>query len=281
MKQAVRYGAATAVLAGMVLAACERGAPPVDVREPAATPPTTEAAPAPVSSPASGGLEDIVETAPTHVVGISYPKNLADEPGLAAELQRYADRKRAALAKAVASRAADAPPYDLTLSFTKVYESPQLVAVAADGSTYTGGAASRPLAARFVWLRDEDRLLTAADLVPDEASWARIADDVRAQLRTAYTQRIEADGMPAAERGAALREASGRIERGTAGGAAHFAMFEPVPAPDGRIGALRFVFPAAQLDTGLHGTHTVEVPAHALRPLVAPRYRELFAGSAG
>lgn len=280
MKLAMRCGVGT-VLACAMLAACERGSTPAEVREPSKAPPVAQAASTPASNPAPDGLADVVETASTHVVGISYPKDLAGEPGLAAELQRYADQERAALAKAVASRAADAPPYDLTLSFTKVYESPQLLAVAADGSTYTGGAASRPLAARFVWLRDEDRLLTAADLVPDQASWARIAEDVRAQLRTAYTQRIEADGMPADERGAALREASGRIERGTAAGATHFAMFEPVAGPGGRIGALRFVFPAAQLDTGLHGTHTVEVPAHTLRPLVAPRYRELFAASAG
>ncbi|WP_189452696.1 hypothetical protein [Cognatilysobacter bugurensis] len=274
-------------MACVLLAACERGAPDanntprdgVAPRAGADAQPAAEAA-APAAPPAAA-LEDVVETAPTHVVGISYPKTISGEPGLAVELKRYADRQREELAKAVAGRGADAPPYDLTLSFSQVYESPQLIAVAADGSTYTGGDASRPLAARFVWLRDEDRLLTAADLVPDESNWTRIAEDVRSQLRTAYAQRIEADGMPAAERSAATREAAKRIERGTAAGATHFAMFEPVAGPGGRIGALRFVFPAAQLDTGLHGTHTVEVPADALRPLVAPQYRDLFAAPAG
>lgn len=280
MKRAMRWGGAAA-LACVMLAACERDSAQVEARPAAATPAASDAGPPAAATPAAGALEDVVETASTHVAGISYPKGLDGEPGLAAELQRYADRERAALAKAVASRDGQAPPYDLTLSFTKVFESPRLLAVAADGSTYTGGAASRPLAARFVWLREEDRLLTAGDLIPDAASWGRIADDVRVQLRTAYAQRTEADGMPAGQREAALREAGERIHRGTAAGATHFAMFEPVAGPDGRIGALRFVFPAAQLDTGLQGTHTVEVPAHTLRPLVAPGYRELFAGAAG
>lgn len=281
MKQAMQGGAVAVVFVCAMLAACGQDAAPAAERAAAAAPSASGAPAAPDAKPSVDRLEDVIETAPTHIVGISFPKDLADEPGLAAELQRYADRQRSALAEAVAARAADAPPYDLTLNFTKVYESPGIVAIAADGSTYTGGDASRPLAARFVWMRDEDRLLTASDLVPDEANWARIADDVRRQLRTAYAQRIAADGVPEAERGAALREASERIERGTAARATQFAMFEPVPAPDGRIGALRFVFPAAQLDTGLHGTHTVDVPAHMLRPLVAPRYRELFAAPVG
>lgn len=280
MKQAVRRGVWAVMCGCALLGGCDRAAPPAAQAPPVATQPQA-ALPPSAPEPAAAQLEDVVETAPTHMVGISYPKDLAGEPGLAAELQRYTDRARSKLAAAVAGRGPDAPPYDLTLAFTTVYESPELIAVAADGSTYTGGEASRPLAARFVWLRHEDRLLTAADLVPDAASWARIAEDVRTQLRTAYAQRIEADGMPMAERGAALRSAGERIDRGTAAGATHFAMFEPVPGPDGRIGALRFVFPAAQLDTGLHGTHTVEVPAHALRPHVAPRYRDLFAADRG
>lgn len=280
MKRAKRCGAMAVLVTCGLLAACEQDAAPDAIDRPAAATSATASEPD-APAPGGGGLEDVVETAPTHIIGISYPKNLAGEPGLAAELQRYAERARASLAEAVARRSADAPPYDLTLAFTTVYESPEVIAVAADGSTYTGGAASRPLAARFVWVRDEDRLLTAADLVPDGASWSRIAEDVRAQLRAAYAQRVGADGMPVEQRGAALREAGERIARGAVADAAHFATFEPVAGPDGRIGALRFVFPAAQLDTGLDGAHSVEIPAHALRPHVAPQYRDLFAVSRG
>lgn len=228
-------------------------------------------------------LEDVVETTSEYVVGIDYPPVASRYPGLAAELQRYAEASRADLLKAVAKRGSEpgAPLYDLTLSFTEVHESPELVAIAADGSTYTGGEASRPLVARFVWLPKENRLLTAGELVPDGASWDRIAADVRRQLQTALAQRAEADGMPPAERAALIERAARRIERGTAPDARHFSMFEPVVSSAGEVAGVRFVFPAEQLDTGLHGTQTVEVPAHVLLPHVAPKYRPLFGGNTG
>ncbi|MFC0677673.1 hypothetical protein ACFFGH_07430 [Lysobacter korlensis] len=266
------------------LVACEReqpatAAPPAATAAPAATQPETPPAPA-TKTPA---LEDVVETTSQYVVGISYPPVASKYPGLAAELQRYADATRADLMQAVGKRKDEpgAPLYDLTLAFTEVLDSPELVAIAADGSTFTGGENSRPLVARFVWLPKENRLLTAGELVPDSASWNQIAADVRRQLQTALAQRAEADGLPPAERAALIERAARRIERGTAPDAKHFSMFEPVLAPSGKLAGVRFVFPAEQLDTGLHGTQTVEVPAHVLLPHVAPKYRSLFGTATG
>ena len=48
-------------------------------------------------------------------------------------------------------------PYDLSLCFTELLDSPTLVAIAADGSSYTGGAHGAPLIARFVWLPQQRR----------------------------------------------------------------------------------------------------------------------------
>jgi hypothetical protein len=68
------------------------------------------------------------------------------------------------------------------------------------------------------------------------------------------------------------------LDEGTEPEAANFDIFEPVLDGDGRISALRFVFPPYQVAPYAAGTQTVEVPAAALLPHVAPAYSALFAG---
>jgi hypothetical protein len=265
---------------GVAIAACRREAPS-EVQGPAGAAPTAvEPAPRPGERVE---LEDVVETAPGYIIGISYPDIASKYPGLAAELQRYAERARAEVIEAAKQREATpgAPLYDLTLTFTGLVDSPTLVAVAADGSRYTGGAHGEPLVARFVWLPQENRLLAADELVPDPAGWKAIAHNVREQLYTALSQRVDADAMPPEDRAQLVRNTGNMIEQGAAPDAKHFAMFEPVMTPQGTIGALRFVFPPYRVGPYSDGTQTVEVPAHVLLPHVAPQYRRLFAGAAG
>lgn len=266
---------------GMAIVACRREAPS-QVQVPAdPAPPAVTAPPPPASE--SARLEDVVEATPEYIVGITYPEFASKYPGLAAELERYATGARAEVVEAAKQRKAapDAPLYDLTLTFTELVDSPTLVAVAADGSRYTGGAHGEPLVARFVWLPQENRLLTAGELVPDAAGWKAIAANVREQLYTALSQRIDADALPSADRAELMRNTGVMIERGTAPDAKHFSMFEPVMTPQGTIGALRFVFPPYQVGPYAGGTQTVEVPAHVLLPHVAPQYRRLFDGATG
>ena len=45
---------------------------------------------------------------------------------------------------------------------------------------------------------------------------------------------------------------------------------------EGRITALRFVFPPYQVGPYADGMQVVEVPARSLLPMVAPAYRGLF-----
>lgn len=257
--------------------ACKREAP-----APVALPPATAittVAPTPVAP-----LADVIETTSDYVIGISYPPSAAKYPGLATELQRYADAARGELLQAVKARQdadASASPYDLSISFTEVLDSPTLFAVAADGSSYTGGAHGAPLIARFVWLPQKGRLLTASDLVPDAQSWTPIAANVREQLLTALSQRVDADDLPPAERAEVVKNASRMIEDGTEPSAATFAMFEPVVAPSGKLRALRFVFAPYQVGPYSDGTQTVEVPAAVLLPHIAPVYRDLFQADAG
>ena len=257
----------------LVLVACKREAP-VPGGTPAPADASTQA------TPAIGPLQDVAESTPRYVIGISYPKSVAKYPGLAAALQAYADAARKQLMEAVDGLGNDVPtaPYDLTLSFTELLDSPQLVAVAADGSSYTGGAHGAPLIARFVWLPQQQKLLTANDLVPTAAGWQAISDFVREQLHTALSQRLDADKVDPADRTELSEGASKVIDEGTEPKPESFAQFEPVVDSSGRLAALRFVFPPYQVGSYADGTQTVEVPAEVLLPYVAPAYRGLFRG---
>lgn len=263
------------LLALLALAACRREAP-----APGAAPaaPATSARPAGAAVPQ--GLQDVVETTPRYVIGISYPRSATKYPGLAAALQAYAQASRRELMQAVEGLGNDRPPapYELSLSFTELLDSPALVAVAADGYNYTGGAHGAPLIARFVWLPRENRLLASRDLVPDPKGWEAISEFVREQLHTALSQRIDADDVPAGERAEMLKSAGGMIDDGTRPTPDSFAQFEPLLGADGRVRALRFVFPPYQVGPYADGTQTVDVPAEVLLPHVAPRYRSLFHG---
>ena len=256
----------------MAPSACRRDAPPAQAPAPSA--------PAPAAPAARAPLEDIVEATPRYVVGVSFPKAVARYPGLATALEGYAASARKDLMVAVEGIGNDVPtaPYELSLSFATLHESPRLVAVAADGHLYTGGAHAAPLLARFVWLVPEQRMLTAPALVPQAASWQAISDFVREQLHTALSQRVDADELPAAERAEMLENAGRMIDEGTGPEAASFSQFEPVVGPGGRLAALRFVFAPYQVGPYADGVQTVDVPAEVLLPHVAPAYRELFGG---
>lgn len=251
-----------------VLAACDRDRSPAgDAQAPAAVPATVV-------------LEDVVETRPDYIIGISYPNSATNHPGLAQLLKAYADAARADLMKAVGGLQGQKPaaPYDLSLQFSGLVDTPRVVAIAADGSTYTGGAHGNPLVARFVWLPQQQALLKADQLIADAAGWQAISDASREQLMTTLSQRLDADEVEGAERAAQLQAGSAMIDAGTAPEAGNFAQFEPVMNAEGQIRALRFVFPPTQVAPYVEGTRTVEIPARALLPHIVPAYRTLFQG---
>jgi hypothetical protein len=257
----------------VALAACKR--------EQAAQRATTATAPQalPATAP-NTELKDVTEITPDYIIGISYPPVVNRYPPLAAELKVYAEAARAELLEAAKGRAKGegAAPYELVLPFTELHVSPTLVAVGVDGSSYTGGAHGAPLIARWVWLPQQNRLLNASDLVADAKGWEAISNLVREQLHTALSQRVDADELPPAERVEVLKSANRMIEDGTEPDPEHFSQFEPLVGGDGRIRALRFVFPPYQVGPYSDGTQTVEVPSVALLPHIAPAYRSLFEG---
>ncbi|WP_152597743.1 DUF3298 and DUF4163 domain-containing protein [Novilysobacter arseniciresistens] len=230
-------------------------------------------------------LEDVSVTTADYIIGITYPQSADQYPALAADLKAYADAARAELMQAVEARSQREPAgegsegstlYDLSLSFTELADGPNVVAYAADGSMYTGGAHGMPLMERFVWLPGTQERLTADTLVAGEAGWANIAAYAREQLHTELSQRADAGGLDPAQRSELVRTTGRMIDAGTEPKPSNFADFEPVVDDAGRITALRFVFAPYQVGPYSDGMHAVEIPAAVLRPHVAPAYRELF-----
>ncbi|NZA27347.1 DUF3298 domain-containing protein [Luteimonas sp. SJ-92] len=267
------------------VAGCRRESGPPQVPSPQQQSPAqmsdpSASAPAgPVEAAAAAALEDVVEHDPRYVVGISYPEAARRYPGLAAELHGYAEAARAELAEAVAAMGEGRPtaPYDLSLEFRMVAESPRVVAVAADGSTYTGGAHGNPMVARFVWLPRQQRMLRAQDLFADAAGWEALSAYVREQLHATLSQRIDAEELEPDQRRETIRSAGRMIDEGSGPEPGNFAQFEPIMAVDGRIRALRFVFPPYQVGPYADGTQRVEVPARVLAPYLAEPVKGLFA----
>ncbi len=260
------------LIALVLLTACARDPDPE-----AATPSGGQAAKA---DDAPVDLADVVETRPDYIVGISYPESAAGHPALARILKGYAEAARAELMTAVEALGGAKPtaPYDLSLQFSTLVDRPDILVVAADGSSYTGGAHGRPLVARFVWLPGPERLLTAESLVAAPDGWGAVADAAREQLMTDLSQRLDADGLEGAERAEQLQLGTRMIAEGTEPSADNFAQFEPVVDADGRIRALRFVFPPYQVAPYVEGTRTADVPAAVLLPVLAAEYRGLFRG---
>jgi hypothetical protein len=261
------------------LAACQRETPAPQAPQAPASSPAEQAQPAP---PQQVELKDVIERDPRFIVGISYPQGLDKYPGLAAELQRYAGAARDELMQAVDGLGGEKPtaPYDLSLAFSVLAETPQLVSVAANGSSYTGGAHGNPLVARFVWLPQRNELLRIGSLIADKDGWRVISDAVREQLHASLSQRIDADELEPAEREDLLKSGLKMIDEGSGADAGNFGQFEPVLDAAGRITALRFVFPPYQVGPYSDGVQTADVPASLLLPHVADAYRGLFVAPA-
>lgn len=263
----------------LLLAACQREAPAPAARAPAQ--PGTPAAetPGPGTAPnAPVKLEDRIERNEHYVIGISYPQGIDKYPGLAAELQRYSQAALDELMQAVEGLGGEKPtaPYDLSLAYDMLAETPQVVSVAANGSSYTGGAHGNPLVARFTWLPQRDELLETGRLVTGKDGWQAISDAVREQLHAALSQRIDGDDMEPAERAELLKSGLKMIDEGSGPDPDNFRQFEPVLDAAGHITALRFVFPPYQVGPYSDGVQSAEVPASVLLPHVADAYRGLF-----
>jgi hypothetical protein len=256
------------------LSACKDEADTPAAPAQTAQPPAAQAAAVPPVE-----LKDIIETNSRFIIGISYPPAASKYPALAADMQRFAEVARQDLMKAVAEADPNkqSAPFDLTLNFSLLTENPQMVAVAADGSSFLGGAHSVPIIARFVWLPQANKMLRADALFSDPSSWGPISEYVREQLHATLSQRIDADELPPEQRAELMRSIGKTIDSGTEPKPFAYRWFEPVLAPgDDKIVALRFVFPPYQVGPYVDGTRSVEVPAEILMPHLAPEFQPMF-----
>ena len=245
---------------------------------------TSEAAPAKDAPAPKVTLSDVSEGDARYRVGITYPQGIDRHQGLATELQAYTDKARADLDEALgrAPENAEGLFYDLVLTYTLLADTPELVVVAGDGSSFLGGAHSVPLIERFVWLPERGERLLAERLITSPKGWSAVSEFAREQLHTELFQRVDADEMDPTDRARILREAGKMIDAGTVPKPESFHNFEPVMAEDGRrIAALRFVFPPYQVGPYTDASSSVEVPAALLLPHVDPAYRALFVAEAG
>lgn len=269
-------GACAAALIALAMAGCGKH----EAQAPVAAPDAAPVAEAPAdAAPVAVELHDVIDTNARYVLGISYPPAANAYLGLAKALSDYAEHARSELLKAVDELGNDTPtaPYELSLAFDMAVNTPKVVAVSAEGSSYTGGAHGQPLVARFVWLPERQELLTAQALVDSPRGWQAVSDYTRDKLLEQAMVRAQGEDMAPEEQQAQVRNLSKMIDQGTTADAANFAQFEPVMDAAGRIAALRFVFPPYQVGPYSDGTQTVDVPASVLLPHVAAGYRELFA----
>lgn len=278
-RRALRTGTLALAVGLVLLAGCRREADPAvaPADSPAAAQPDTTPPQAAVEAPLE--LRDVIENTPQAVVGISYPQDVNRFPGLAKALSDYATAARGELQQAVDGLGNDKPtmPYELSLSFEKVLETPQLLVISAEGSRYTGGAHGEPLVARFVWLPEQQQMLTADKLITDGKGWAVVSDYIADQLKERVATRLSSEDMEPGQLQESLRSASRMIADGTGASAGNFSQFQPITDPNGLITAVRFVFPPYQVGPYSDGTQTVDVPAAVLAPHVAPAYAGLFA----
>ena len=133
-----------------------------------------------------------------------------------------------------------------------------------------------PLVERFMWLPGPQRMLTADTLLASPEAWKPVAAYIREQLGAAVATRAADEDVVPDVGSQWLSDALKMIAEGTMPEPGNFARFEPLAAADGRIGALRFVFPPYQVGPYSDGVQTVEVPAAVLRPYLADDVRGLF-----
>ena len=251
-------------------ASCRRDAP-------VASPPAGSSAPQATAAPVV--LQDQVEHTPTWLLGITYPKGVELPQGLAQDMKVYADASRKRLVDAAAPRKAGDPgvPYDMSLEFRRI--APQargLIAIAADGSLYTGGAQGDPLIRRFLWDLRTGSPIRSSDLLSGEAGWVAVSNSVRESLLAQIRTRMDDDKATPQDIDKAIARMKPVVEAGTAPAASEFSEFEPMVDTQGKLIGLTFVFPPYQVAGYADGIQRADVPVSVFQQYLDPKYRALF-----
>ncbi|PWK85823.1 DUF3298 and DUF4163 domain-containing protein [Fulvimonas soli] len=266
----------------LLLSACGSQAPgnaqtPASAPAPAAAPslaattqpPAAASATTPATSP-DGQLTDS-GSGDKYRYAIHYPPLPPAQAPLGAALRALGDRARrdflAQAGPAAQHPTSAAYPWELTLDFKVVAQTPDLVSVVGQGGAFTGGAHGNPILLTVLYDARAGRTLALDDLFADPAAARRVlADAARADL----LGRLEG---PQDQRLGSDRK---WIEEGTAPTAENYQAFALL-ADGGKARGLRLLFPAYQVASYADGVQHVDVPAAGFAALLKPAYRDAFA----
>jgi len=205
-------------------------------------------------------LQDIDETFVVSIK-VQYPPGIQQHPELARQLAEETADDRAYYIK---NR-----PSDYDMRYALVAQTPEIVAVFGQGSAYEGGAHHNIMLSSHIWLPTQHTWLTAENLMAGADGWQAVSDYVRDKLIEQQLPRKVDDAW--------MENARDWIRRGTsADNLDNFQYFQPLLADDGKIAALKFVFPPYQVASWADGIQEVDVPASVFIPYLAEPYRALF-----
>jgi hypothetical protein len=277
----------------LALSACDRG-PPAANAPTAQTQPVEQATPPPSPAEQAEPTIRVEESSGTGwVFRAEYPAALERHPALLAAIR---ERNTAALEELrsiaeqyaadpppplppadVADAAAETgpaeleqPPWETRMVWSLPVDGATLTTALLDGYTYTGGAHGIPLIEAIHTDPRSGTLLDPAELVADASGWSRISTLVRTRLREAVEARNAASSEQ--ERSDLLASASTWIDEGTVPDAEHLGLFVPIADNDGRVTAIRWLFPPYQVGPYSDGMQEVEVPIDEIRSAISPTW---------
>ncbi len=151
-----------------------------------------------------------------------------------------------------------------------MFESPEIVSVLREDWAYEGGANGSLWLIPVNWDARADALIPIQSVLGDPEDSQQAYDRVAAMLRDATVRQVWG-GHPA--------EWEGAIEAAVQPDPSYLSTFTFVPStvPD-RIGGMAWHFEPYVVAPGSEGAMSVVIPQEALRGLVAPEWRDLFAG---
>lgn len=192
----------------------------------------------------------IAEKQPRCTVKIEYPE-VAGQPAinklLAASARKQADEFWADFKKYGKEDPKEAPPWDLTGGFEKVYETPAMVVFLQSSYLYTGGAHGSPLNEPFIFDLKTGKRLGLPDFYRD-GYLKVLSQESRVQLKANPD----------------LKEIGQTIDEGTTPVASNFTVVFPTEK------GMRIVFPAYQVAPYAAGQPEVLVPYSKLAAFARP-----------
>jgi len=203
-------------------------------------------------------------------VEFKYSPDINNHPALA---QLLAERTQEVVVEWIDENLPEDIPAFYEMHYELVAQTPHVVAVLGRGSAYTGGNHPNNMTESHIWLPEKQQWLTASMLISHPEGWQAVSDYAGEDLYQQYRSHFP---NPSKQEQAWLDDHRNWINRGVGPDAENFKYFYPVASGDGRIAALKFIFPPYQVGPWADGSWTVDVPASILYPHVADEYRDLF-----